>query len=88
LFYSYSSNPPLYPQGQEYFRQYQPATLVAGGKNDYIFPGKGAYSYQQDLKDIEFHLLDTGHFALEEEGGTIANYITEFLTQQLQNTTV
>ncbi|MBD2527250.1 alpha/beta fold hydrolase [Nostoc sp. FACHB-133] len=85
LFYSYGTNPPLYPQWQEYFRQYQPPTLIVWGKNDYIFPADGAYPYQRDLKDVEFHLLDTGHFALEEEGDAIANYIDQFLTSRLQS---
>ncbi|MBD2451387.1 alpha/beta hydrolase [Nostoc sp. FACHB-152] len=85
LFYSYGTNPPLYPQWQEYFRQYQPPTLIVWGKNDYIFPADGAYPYQRDLKDIEFHLLDTGHFALEEDGDAIANYIEQFLTSRLQS---
>ncbi|MBD1834939.1 alpha/beta hydrolase [Cyanobacteria bacterium FACHB-472] len=84
LFYSYGTNPPLYPQWQEYFRKYQPPTLIVWGKNDYIFPAEGAYPYQRDLKDIEFHLLDTGHFALEEEGDAIANHIGQFLTSRLQ----
>lgn len=38
LFYSYSSNPPLYPTWQAYFRQHQPPTLIVWGKNDVIFP--------------------------------------------------
>lgn len=84
LFYSYGTNPPLYPQWQEYFRQYQPPTLIVWGKNDYIFPAEGAYPYQRDLKDVELHLLDTGHFALEEEGDAIANYIRQFLASRLQ----
>ena len=84
LFYSYGTNPPLYPQWQEYFRQYQPPTLIIWGKNDYIFPADGAYPYQRDLKDVGFHLLDTGHFALEEEGEVIANYIGQFLASRLQ----
>ncbi len=84
LFYSYGTNPPLYPQWQEYFRQYQPPTLIVWGKNDYIFPAEGAYPYQRDLKDVEFHLLDTGHFALEENGDAIANYIGQFLSSRLQ----
>jgi pimeloyl-ACP methyl ester carboxylesterase len=84
LFYSYGTNPPLYPQWQEYFRKYQPPTLIVWGKNDYIFPAEGAYPYKRDLKDVEFHLLDTGHFALEEEGDAIANYIAQFLTSRLQ----
>jgi pimeloyl-ACP methyl ester carboxylesterase len=84
LLYSYGTNPPLYPQWQEYFRKYQPPTLIVWGKNDYIFPADGAYPYQRDLNDVEFHLLDTGHFALEEEGEAIANHITQFLTSRLQ----
>lgn len=79
LFYSYRSNPPLYPQWQEYFRKYQPPTLVVWGKNDFIFPAEGAYPYKQDLNTIEFHLLDTGHFALEEEGEAIAAHIRRFV---------
>ena len=84
LFYSYGTNPPLYPQWQEYFRKYQPPTLIVWGKNDYIFPAEGAYPYKRDLKDVEFHLLDTGHFALEEDGDAIANYIRQFLASRLQ----
>ncbi|MBW4692090.1 MAG: alpha/beta hydrolase [Lyngbya sp. HA4199-MV5] len=84
LLYSYGTNPPLYPQWQEYFRKYQPPTLIVWGKNDYIFPAEGAYPYKRDLKDVEFHLLDTGHFALEEEGEAIANYIGQFLASRLQ----
>jgi pimeloyl-ACP methyl ester carboxylesterase len=85
LFYSYGSNPPLYPQWQEYFRKYQPPTLIVWGKNDYIFPADGAYPYKQDLKDIEFHLLDTGHFALEEDGELIASHIARFINARVSN---
>ncbi|MFD2568250.1 alpha/beta fold hydrolase [Pseudotenacibaculum haliotis] len=79
MFYSYRTNVPLYPKWQAYFRKYQPPTLIVWGKNDYIFPAEGAYPYKRDLKNIEFHLLDTGHFALEEKGDEIANYILKFL---------
>lgn len=80
LFYDYGSNPPLYPAWQAYFREYQPPTLVVWGKNDTIFPAAGAYPYKRDLKTIDFHLLDTGHFALEEDGAEIARHIRRFLT--------
>jgi len=79
LFYSYGSNPPLYSEWQAYFREHQPPTLVVWGKNDFIFPAEGAHPYKRDLKNLGFHLLDTGHFALEEEGETIANHIRSFL---------
>jgi pimeloyl-ACP methyl ester carboxylesterase len=83
LFYDYRSNPPLYPQWQAYFREHQPPTLIAWGKNDYIFPAEGAFPYKRDLKNIEFHLLDTGHFALEEDGDLIASLIGDFLKKNV-----
>jgi len=79
MFYSYRTNVPLYPEWQQYFRDHQPPTLIVWGKNDYIFPAEGAHPYKRDLKNLEFHLLDTGHFALEEKGDEIANYILKFL---------
>jgi pimeloyl-ACP methyl ester carboxylesterase len=82
LFYSYGSNPPLYPEWQEYFRKYQPPMLIVWGKNDYIFPASGAYPYLRDLKNIDFHLLNTGHFALEEDGDEIAALMRIFLAKQ------
>ena len=83
MFHDYGSNPPLYPKWQEYFRKYQPPTLVVWGKNDFIFPAEGAHPYKRDLKNLEVHLLDTGHFALEEDGDVIAGYIRRFLEEKL-----
>jgi pimeloyl-ACP methyl ester carboxylesterase len=83
LLYSYGTNPPLYPQWQEYFRKYQPPTLIVWGKNDYIFPAEGAHPYKRDLKDVELHLLETGHFALEEEGDAIADHIRQFMNTRI-----
>ena len=83
LFYDYGSNPPLYPKWQAYFREFQPPTLIVWGKNDYIFPAEGAIPYERDLKNVESHLLDTGHFALEEDGEVIAGLIRNFLQRKL-----
>jgi pimeloyl-ACP methyl ester carboxylesterase len=79
MFYSYGTNPPLYAQWQEYFRKHQPPTLIVWGKNDQIFPADGAHPYKRDLKNIDFHLIDTGHFALEEDYELIAELISNFL---------
>ena len=76
LFHDYGSNPPLYPAWQAYFRKHQPPTLVVWGKNDHIQPI--APPYKCDLKTIELHLLDTGHFALEEDGYKIGRPIRLF----------
>jgi pimeloyl-ACP methyl ester carboxylesterase len=84
LFYSYGSNPPHYPEWQAYFRKYQPPTLIVWGKNDFIFPAEGAEPYKRDLKNLELHLLDTGHFALEEDGEAIAGYMRAFLDKNVK----
>jgi pimeloyl-ACP methyl ester carboxylesterase len=83
LFLSYGSNPPLYPKWQEYFRKHQPPALIVWGKNDQIFPPAGAEPYRKDLKTIEYHLLDTGHFALEEDGDKIADLMRQFLRKHV-----
>jgi pimeloyl-ACP methyl ester carboxylesterase len=86
LFLSYGSNPPLYKKWQEYFRKHQPPMLIVWGKNDQIFPAAGAEPYRRDIKKIDFHLLDAGHFALESNGDEIAEWIRAFLQRELKAT--
>jgi len=81
MFLDYGTNVTEYPKWQALFREHQPPTLILWGKNDHIFPAEGAHPYKADLKDVEFHLLDTGHFALEEYGDTIAAEMQDFLAR-------
>jgi len=83
MFYSYGTNPPLYPAWQEYLRRFQPPTLIVWGKNDEIFPAAGAEPYKRDLQNLEYHLLDTGHFALETHGREIADLMRDFLNRKV-----
>jgi pimeloyl-ACP methyl ester carboxylesterase len=83
-FFTATVQTPLYHEWQDYSRKYQPPTLIVWGKNDPIFPAEGAEPYKRDLKTLEFHLLDTGHFALEEDGGKIARYMESFLDKQVK----
>jgi pimeloyl-ACP methyl ester carboxylesterase len=83
LLADYQNNRPLYPAWQAYFREHQPPTLVIWGKNDPIFGADGARAFARDLPQSELHLLDTGHFALEEEGDVIATHIRRFLKAHL-----
>lgn len=83
LLYDYRTNPGCYPQWHAYFRKSQPPTLIVWGKNDLIFPAAGAHPYQKDLKNIDFNLLDTGHFALEEQVDVIAVHIKRFFKNTL-----
>ncbi|MCK5920505.1 MAG: alpha/beta hydrolase [Methylococcales bacterium] len=81
MFLDYGSNVPEYSKWQALFRQHQPPALLMWGKNDHIFPEAGAHPYKRDLNDIDFHILDTGHFALEEYGQQIASRMIEFLAR-------
>ena len=82
MLYDYRTNVPLYPQFQEFFRKYQPPTLIVWGQNDFIFPPPGAEAYKQDLKTVETHMLPTGHFALETHCEEIADHINRFFTSR------
>jgi pimeloyl-ACP methyl ester carboxylesterase len=84
LMLSYGTNVPLYPEFQAFFRKYQPPTLIVWGKNDFIFPAEGAVPYARDLKTVETHLLDTGHFALETHGDEMGDRIEEFLLNHVR----
>lgn len=83
LFKDYGTNVALYPQFQDFFRTQRPPTLIVWGQNDVIFPADGARPYLRDLPDAEFHLLDTGHFALEDKGDEIAKLMHDFLDRKL-----
>jgi pimeloyl-ACP methyl ester carboxylesterase len=83
IFYDYRTNLPLYPAVQAYFRKHQPPTLIVWGKNDFIFPADGAHPYKRDLRDLEFHLLDTGHFVLEDKADEVFALIRSFLDRKI-----
>ncbi|WP_299183053.1 alpha/beta fold hydrolase [uncultured Aquimarina sp.] len=79
LFYDYQNNIKLYPKWQKYFRDNQPPLLIVWGKNDAFFPESGAEAFKKDVKNIDYNIYDTGHFALEEESKSIIKKIRFFL---------
>jgi len=81
LLYNYQSNLALYDRWHEYFRKRQPRILILWGKNDPFFTIEGAQAYQRDLPKAELHLINTGHFALEDFSGFIAERMRKFLDQ-------
>lgn len=77
----YRHNVALYPRWQEWLREHQPSTLILWGRNDPIFPEAGARAYLRDLPAAELHLLDTGHFALEEKLPEVAPIVAAFMAR-------
>ncbi len=84
LFYDYRANIPHYPAWQKTFREHQFPTLIVWGKNDFIFPVEGAYPYLRDLPNAEFHLVDTGHFVLEEDAQLVGDLMLDFLDRAVK----
>lgn len=79
LFYDYRTNVASYPQWQAYLRARRPPTLVVWGKYDPSFAVAGATAYQRDVPDAEVHILEAGHFALDEARDEIAVLTRRFL---------
>ncbi len=84
LFYDYQNNLKLYPKWQQYLRDNQPPLLIVWGKNDEFFPERGAAAFKKDVKEIDYNIYDTGHFALEEDGDEIIEKIRIFMMKVAQ----
>ncbi|MFG0288428.1 MAG: alpha/beta fold hydrolase [Rhodopirellula sp. JB044] len=84
LFFDYQNNIKHYPEWQAYLRENQPPVLIVWGEHDAFFPVPGAEGYRRDVKDVDFNILNTGHFALEEEGPFIARKVREFLGKRIK----
>jgi len=75
----YHRNVERYPAWQAWLREHRPLALIVWGRNDAFFPEAGAKAYLRDLPEAELHLLDTGHFALEEDVDVIAARMAAFV---------
>ena len=81
LLYDYRTNVASYPAWQAWLREHQPPTLVIWGRNDPSFIAAGAEAFKRDLPNAEIHLLDAGHFALDEQNDEIARLILAFFAR-------
>ena len=81
LLYDYRTNVAAYPAWQAWLREHKPPTLVAWGANDPSFIAAGGDAFRRDLPNAEIHLLDAGHFALDEKTNEIARLILDFMAR-------
>jgi pimeloyl-ACP methyl ester carboxylesterase len=82
LIFDYQNNVKMYPEFQQYLREYQPPLLAVWGENDVSFIPAGAEAFKKDLPKAEIHLLDTGHFALETHAYENGELMLDFLGKQ------
>jgi pimeloyl-ACP methyl ester carboxylesterase len=83
LLYDYRTNVASYATWQAWLRQHRPPTLVVWGRYDPSFIAPGAEAYKRDVPDAEVHLLDAGHFALDEKVDEIARLMIDFLQKHV-----
>jgi pimeloyl-ACP methyl ester carboxylesterase len=79
LFYDYRTNVASYPMWQAWLKEHHPPTLVVWGRYDPSFQVAEAEAYRRDLPDAEIHILDAGHFALDDKPDEIAGSFVAFL---------
>jgi pimeloyl-ACP methyl ester carboxylesterase len=79
LMFDYRTNVAAYPRWQAYLRERRPPVLVVWGKHDTLFTVDGALAFAREVLDAEIHLLNAGHFALDEEVDTVAELVRRFL---------
>jgi pimeloyl-ACP methyl ester carboxylesterase len=79
LFLDYRTNVASYPRWQNWLHAIQPPLLVLWGKYDPSFTVAGATAYAGDVPKAEIHILEAGHFALDEATDEIASLVRDFL---------
>ena len=68
-----------YPVWQKWLRDHQPPLLVLWGRYDPSFVVAGAEAYRKDVPGAEVHILDAGHFALDEQAGEVIRLTAAFM---------
>ena len=79
LFYDFRNNLTAFPAWQEWLRQRKPPTLIVWGRYDPVFDVAEVAALKKDLPKAEVHLLDAGHFALDESASDVARLMRGFL---------
>ena len=84
IFYDYGTNVDSYPEWQEWMRERQPRLLVIWGKYDPSFDLSEPEAYRRDVPngEVQVHVLDAGHFALDTKADEIAALISHFMKTQ------
>lgn len=82
LFHDYQTNVAAYPTWQAWLRAHKRPLLVVWGRYDSSFTVAGGKAYSRDAPHAEIHILEAGHFALDEKLDEIAALIRAFLARQ------
>jgi pimeloyl-ACP methyl ester carboxylesterase len=79
LFRDYPSNLAVYNQLHEYFETSRVPLMAIWGNNDEVFGPVGALAFQTELADAEVHLIEGGHFLVENNLESVTERVRGFL---------
>jgi pimeloyl-ACP methyl ester carboxylesterase len=80
LLYDIRNNRQTVADARQFFKAHQHQVMIATGVNDPLFPG-ASMKPPADVPDIEFHSIDSGHFALEDHCAEIGSLTRGFLAR-------
>ena len=78
LLYDIRNNRQTVADARQFFKAHQRKVMIATGVNDPLFPGPGMKP-PEEMPHIEFHAIDSGHFALEDSCAEIGALTRDFL---------
>ena len=77
LLYDIRNNKQAIADARAFLKAHQRQAMIATGVNDPLFPGS-SMTPPADMAGIEFHGVDSGHFALEDKWQEIGGYTRAF----------
>jgi pimeloyl-ACP methyl ester carboxylesterase len=78
LLYDIRNNRQTVADARQFFKAHQRQVMIATGVNDPLFPG-ASMKPPGEMPEIEFHPIDSGHFALEDHCAEIGSLTRAFL---------
>jgi pimeloyl-ACP methyl ester carboxylesterase len=78
LLYDIRNNRQTVADARQFFKAHQGQVMIATGASDPLFPG-ASMKPPADMAEIEFHAIDSGHFALEDHCAEIGSLTRSFL---------
>lgn len=83
LLFDIKNNRSTVAAAREFFARHQHLVMVATGVNDPLFPGD-TMKPPPTMPGIEFHPVDSGHFALEDKCDDIGAYTLNFFKRTMK----
>jgi pimeloyl-ACP methyl ester carboxylesterase len=83
LFYDYRNNVASYPVWQAWLREATPRMQLVWGKFDSSFTIAGAQGFSRDNPNCETHIIEAGHFPLDEKPDEVRALHRTFLDRYL-----